>query len=224
MSATPWRWWWLKPRRPRGTAPEAIEVAYDVLPSVTDLATATDAGQPAVWPGAANNTCFDWEIGDKAQVEALFASAAHVTSLTVINNRVVVNSMEARAALADYADGRWTLHTNTQGGWVIKSLLGKAVFHVPEEQFRVVTPDVGGGFGMKLFLYAEHVLTCYAARKLGRPVKWGERAVGGVLVPTPRAATTSPRLSWRSTRKAISWRCAPITSQGWAPICPPSPP
>ena len=151
---------------------EAIEVAYDVLPSVTDLATATDAGQPAVWPGAANNTCFDWEIGDKAQVEALFASAAHVTSLTVINNRVVVNSMEARAALADYADGRWTLHTNTQGGWVIKSLLGKAVFHVPEEQFRVVTPDVGGGFGMKLFLYAEHVLTCYAARKLGRPVKW----------------------------------------------------
>jgi carbon-monoxide dehydrogenase large subunit len=151
---------------------EAITVEYDVLPSVTDLATATEGGQPAVWSEAKHNTCFDWEVGPKEQVEELFMSAAHVTKLTVVNNRVVVNSMEARAALADYADGRWTLHTNTQGGWVIKSLLGKAVFHVPEEQFRVVTPDVGGGFGMKLFLYAEHALTCYASRKLGRPVKW----------------------------------------------------
>ena len=151
---------------------EAITVEYDVLPSVTDLATATEGGQPAVWSEAKHNTCFDWEVGPKEQVEELFISAAHVTELTVVNNRVVVNSMEARAALADYADGRWTLHTNTQGGWVIKSLLGKAVFHVPEEQFRVVTPDVGGGFGMKLFLYAEHALTCYASRKLGRPVKW----------------------------------------------------
>ena len=151
---------------------EAIMVDYDVLPSATDLATATGAGQAAVWAEAPTNVCFDWETGDKARVDALFGEAAHVTKLTVVNNRVVVNSMEARAALADYAGGRWTLHTNTQGGWVIKSLLGKAVFKVPEEQFRVVTPDVGGGFGMKLFLYAEHVLTCYAARKLGRPVKW----------------------------------------------------
>ena len=163
---------------------EAILVDYDALPSATDLATATQAGQAAVWPDAPNNVCFDWEIGDKARVDALFAEAAHVTRLTVVNNRVVVNSMEARAALADYADGRWTLHTNTQGGWVIKSLLGKAVFNVPEEQFRVVTPDVGGGFGMKLFLYAEHVLTCYAARKLGRPVKWASERSEAFLSDT----------------------------------------
>ncbi len=151
---------------------EAIMVDYDVLPSVTELAAAMAPGQPAVWPEAPNNVCFDWETGDKARVDALFATASRVVRRTIVNNRIVVNSMEARAALADYADGRWTLHTNTQGGWVIKSLLGKAVFHVPEEHFRVRTPDVGGGFGMKLFLYAEHVLTCYAARKLGRPVKW----------------------------------------------------
>jgi carbon-monoxide dehydrogenase large subunit len=151
---------------------EAVTVEYDTLPSVTELASSTDAGQPAVWPGTTSNICFDWETGPKDQVETLFAAAAHVTKLRVVNNRVVVNSMEARAALADYTDGRWTLHTNTQGGWVLKSLLGKAVFQVPEEQFRIVTPDVGGGFGMKLFLYAEHALTCYAARKLGRPVKW----------------------------------------------------
>ena len=81
--------------------------------------------------------------------------------------------MEARAAIADYdpASGRWTLYANTQGGWLIKTLIG-AVFNTEPANFRVITPDVGGGFGMKAFLYAEHVLTCYAARKLGRPVKW----------------------------------------------------
>ena len=155
-------------------AAELVAIEYDVLPSVTDLATATDPGQPLVWPGADRNICFDWEIGDKAKVESLFASAAHVTKLTVVNNRIVVSSMEARAALAEFdsATGRWTLSTNTQGGWSIKGMLASAVFKTEPEKFRIITPDVGGGFGMKLFLYAEHVLTCYAARKLGRPVKW----------------------------------------------------
>ncbi|HEX5328117.1 MAG TPA: molybdopterin cofactor-binding domain-containing protein, partial [Acetobacteraceae bacterium] len=122
---------------------------------------------------ARNNVVFDWEIGDKAATEALFAKAAHVVRLTVVNNRIVVSSMEARAAIGDYdaATGRWTLYANTQGGWLVKDLI-KGVFGVEADKFRVVTPDVGGGFGMKLFLYAEHVLTCYAARKLGRPVKW----------------------------------------------------
>ena len=81
---------------------EAVEIAYDVLPSVTELAHAIGAGQPTVWPGAKNNVCFDWEVGDRARVEALFAAAAHVTRLTVVNNRVVVSSMEARAAVGEY--------------------------------------------------------------------------------------------------------------------------
>ncbi|MEA2727322.1 MAG: aerobic carbon-monoxide dehydrogenase large subunit, partial [Acetobacteraceae bacterium] len=116
---------------------------------------------------------FDWEIGDKVATEVEFAKAAHVTRLTIVNNRIVVNSIEARAALADFdsATGRWTLYANTQGGWLIKNLIGP-LFGTDPEKFRIITPDVGGGFGMKLFLYAEHVLTCYAARKLGRPVKW----------------------------------------------------
>jgi carbon-monoxide dehydrogenase large subunit len=151
---------------------ELVHVEYDILPSCTDLATATEPGAAQVWPDAKNNTVFDWEVGDKARTEQLFAQAAHVTKLTVVNNRIVVNSMEARAALAEYDGSRWTLYANTQGGWGIKDLLGDAVFKVGADKFRVVTPDVGGGFGMKLFLYAEHVLTCYAARKLGRPVKW----------------------------------------------------
>lgn len=155
-------------------AAEAIMVDYDVLPSVTDLGATLDADAPPVWPQAPGNVCFDWETGDKAKTEALFAQAAHVTRLTVVNNRVVVASMEARAAVAEYdsASERWTLYTNTQGGWTLKSMLAQAVFDVPEDRFRIVTPDVGGGFGMKLFLYAEHALTCYAARRLGRPVRW----------------------------------------------------
>jgi carbon-monoxide dehydrogenase large subunit len=155
-------------------AAEAVTVDYDTLPSVTDLGAAMDDGQPAVWPGVTKNICFDWETGDKERTDALFKSAAHVTRLTVINNRIVVNSMEARAAIAEFdgATGRWTLTTNTQGGWGIKGMLAQAVFKVPAESFRVITPDVGGGFGMKLFLYAEHAMVCYAARKLGRAVKW----------------------------------------------------
>ncbi len=154
-------------------AMEAIAVDYDVLPSATDLATTMDASAAQVWPEAKGNLSFDWSIGDKAATDAAFAKATHVTSLTVVNNRIVVSSIEARAALADYdaATGRWTLYANTQGGWLVKNLIGP-VFGVEPDRFRVITPDVGGGFGMKLFLYAEHVLTCYASRKLGQPVKW----------------------------------------------------
>ena len=205
---------------------EAIAVEYDVLPSATDLATATNAGQPAVWPDAANNVCFDWETGDKAQVDALFGEAAHVTRLSVVNNRVVVNSMEARAALADFADGRWTLHTNTQGGWVIKSLMAQAVFNVPEEQFRIVTPDVGGGFGMKLFLYAEHVLTCYAARKLGRPVKWvSERSEAFLSDTHGRDNITNAELALDKDGRFLALRTHNVAGMGaylstFAPMIP----
>ena len=155
-------------------AAEAVLVDYDVLPSITDLRTATDSDAARVWPDMPGNVSFDWETGDKAGTDALFEQAAHVTRLEVVNNRIVVSSMEARVSLAEYdaADDRWTLHTNTQGVWMLKAQLAGAIFKVDPERFRVVTNDVGGGFGMKIFLYPEHVLTCYAARKLGRPVKW----------------------------------------------------
>ncbi len=153
-------------------AAELVEVTYDVLGSVTDLSTARGAGVAQVWPEAASNVCFDWETGDRARVDALFGQAAQVTRIEVVNNRIVVASMEARVALAEYAEGRWTLHTNTQGVWLLKDQLAKEIFHVEPERFRVLTNDVGGGFGMKIFLYPEQVMVCYAAQKLGRPVKW----------------------------------------------------
>ncbi|MBE9603669.1 xanthine dehydrogenase family protein molybdopterin-binding subunit [Acetobacteraceae bacterium H6797] len=153
---------------------EAVMVDYETLPAVTDLATATEPGQPLVWENIPNNTVFDWSTGDAAKAEALFAQAAHVVKLKVVNNRIVVNSMETRAAHAEYdaETGRFTLHAGTQGSWLVKDLLAKSVFNLPPEKFRVVTPDVGGGFGMKLYMYGEYALCCWAARKLNRPVKW----------------------------------------------------
>jgi len=197
-------------------AAEAISVDYDVLPSVTDLATTMEPGKPAVWPEGKNNTVFDWEIGDKAATDAEFASAAHVTRLTVVNNRIVVSSMEARAAIGDYdkAAGRWTLYANTQGGWLVKNLIGP-LFNVEPDRFRVVTPDVGGGFGMKLFLYAEHVLTCFAARALGQPVKWAAERGEAFLCDTQgRDNVTLGELAIDADGKFLALRTRNISNMG----------
>ena len=209
-------------------AAEAVMIDYDVQPSSTDLGATLDAGAPAVWPQAAGNVCFDWETGDKARTEALFAEAAHVTRLTVVNNRVVVSSMEARAAVADYdaATGRWTLYTNTQGGWTLKSMLAQAIFKVPEDLFRIVTPDVGGGFGMKLFLYAEHALTCYAARRLGRPVRWiSERSEAFLSDTHGRDNITQGEIALDKDGRFLAMRTRNIANMGaylsnFAPFIP----
>jgi aerobic carbon-monoxide dehydrogenase large subunit len=197
-------------------AAEAIEVDYDVLPAITDLAHATDPGAPLVWPEVARNQVFDWEIGDKAKADALFAQAAHVTRVDVVNNRIVVSSMEARAAIADYDTeaGRWTLYANTQGGWLVKDLIA-GVFGAGADKFRVVTPDVGGGFGMKLFLYAEHVLTCYASRKLGRPVKWAADRGEAFLCDTQgRDNVTTGELAIDKDGKFLALRTRNIANMG----------
>ena len=122
-------------------AAEAVEIDYDVQPAITELARATDAGAALVWPEVARNQVFDWEIGDKAKADALFAQAARVTRVEVVNNRIVVSSMEARAAIADYGTqaGRWTLYANTQGGWLVKDLIA-GLFGASADKFRVVTP------------------------------------------------------------------------------------
>jgi carbon-monoxide dehydrogenase large subunit len=197
-------------------AAEAIAVDYDVLASTTDLATAMDKGQTLVWPDVAGNLAFDWEIGDKAATEAQFAKAAHVTRLTVVNNRIVVNSLEARAAVADFdsASGRWTLYANTQGGWLVKNLIGP-LFGVEPEKFRVITPDVGGGFGMKLFLYAEHVLTCFASRALGAPVKWAADRGEAFLCDTQgRDNITLGELAVDADNRFIALRTRNVSNMG----------
>jgi carbon-monoxide dehydrogenase large subunit len=155
-------------------AAELIAVDYEPLPAVIDTAQAQHPEQPQVWDEAPQNLCFDWEIGDRAAVERAAAGARHRIALELVNNRIVVNSMEPRGAIGEYdpGEGSYTLWSSTQGSHFLRNLLAESIFHIPENRIRVVTPDVGGGFGMKLFLYPEHVLVLWAAKKLGRPVKW----------------------------------------------------
>jgi len=155
-------------------AADLIEVDYEPLASVTGTAAALEPGRPQIWDDAPDNICFDWELGDAKGVADGFAKARHVVELDLVNNRIVVASMEGRAAIGqfDAAEDRCTLHTSSQGSHNIRGLLTKSVFEIPEEKLRVVTPDVGGGFGMKLFTYPEYALVLWAAKRVGRPVKW----------------------------------------------------
>ena len=155
-------------------AAELIAVDYEALPAVVETARALDPGQPAVWDEVPDNLAFDWMVGDGAAVERALANARHRISLELVNSRVVVNSMEPRGAIGLYDPGEdsLTLWSSTQGSHFLRSLLAENIFKVPENRIRVVTRDVGGGFGMKLFLYPEHVLVLWAAKKLGRPIKW----------------------------------------------------
>jgi carbon-monoxide dehydrogenase large subunit len=198
-------------------AAELIEIDYEVKPAITELGRAMDDDAPLVWPNVKRNIAFDWAIGDKDKTDELFAKAAHVSRLTVVNNRIVVNSMEARAAIAEYdaGAGRWTLYSNTQGGWLVKDLLAGPVFNTTADQFRVITPDVGGGFGMKLFLYAEHALTCYAARKLSRPVKWASERGEAFLSDTQgRDNLTLGEIAFDSDHKMLALRTRNIANMG----------
>ena len=146
---------------------EAIDVAYEPLPFVTDTAAATESRAPLLWPEAPGNVCVDWSKGDAPGVEAAFAAADHVVSLRVVNNRIVVNSMEPRGAIGEFDEGtgRYTLHAVNQIPHRLRHALCDGVFGIPESRLRVVTPDVGGGFGMKN-VYPEHALVLWAARKL----------------------------------------------------------
>ncbi len=162
-------------------AAEQIAVEYEPLPAVivTDAAAKSDA--PLVWDGAPENIWYALERGNKAEADAAFRKADHVVTLRVHNNRITANSMEPRTALGEYdpARRRSTLHTSSQMPHKVRAMLAGAVFREPETNFRVVAPDVGGGFGMKGGTYPEDAMVVWAARKLCRPVKWvAERSEG----------------------------------------------
>jgi carbon-monoxide dehydrogenase large subunit len=210
-------------------AAEAIEVDYEPLPSWTETAIAP-AGQAAVlWDEAPRNLAFDWEIGERQATEKALAAAAHVVKLRLVNNRLVPNPLEPRAALGAYERGeeRYVLYTSSQGSHFVRELLAKNVFKVPETRIRVVTPDVGGGFGAKIFLYREHALVLYAAKKIGRPVKWtGERADCFLAATHGRDNVTEAELGLDRDGRFLpsAWRRSPT----WGPIsrtsAPSSPP
>jgi carbon-monoxide dehydrogenase large subunit len=155
-------------------AAEAIVVEYEILPAVTDAVAARAADAPLLWPQAPRNVAFRFEKGDRAGVAAAFAGAAHVVELELFNNRVCPAALEPRSAIALY-DPKievFTLYLTGQGVHGIRGPLAEQVFRVPLEKIQVVAPDVGGGFGAKNFVYPEWVMLLFAARALGRPVRW----------------------------------------------------
>jgi len=165
-------------------AAEMIEIDYEPLPAVADIRGALLPKAPRAWDHIAKNLCFDIGAGtDKAAVDAAIARAAHVTRLELINNRVIANPIEPRAALAgfDAASGRSTLYTPSQGPHVIHGQLAEVVLRIRKEQLRVVSGNVGGAFGMKIFLHPEQPLVVWASRRLKRAVRWtAERSEGFV--------------------------------------------
>src|ERR1700733_7095532 len=155
-------------------AAELLEIDYTDLPAVANLTDAVAPGAPEVHDGVAGNICYDWVIGDKAIVDGVFANAAKVVRLDLTNNRFIPNAMESRAAIGDYDvnSGEYTLYTTSQNPHVIRLLMGAFVLHIPENRLRVVAPDVGGGFGSKIYHYAEEAIVTWASAKVRRPVKW----------------------------------------------------
>ena len=151
---------------------EALEADFEDLPAVVDLASAASADQ--IHENVPNNQTYDWELGDKAATDAAFAKAHHVSTLEIVNNRLIPNAIEPRAALGEYdaASGLYTLHTTSQNPHLERLVLAAFVQIAPEARLRVISPDVGGGFGSKIFVYAEETAVIWAAGKLRRPVKW----------------------------------------------------
>src|SRR3954470_8418995 len=156
-------------------AADQVQVDYEPLPAVISAEAAAKEGAPKVWDdNQMGNLAFPLMMGNKETTEAAFAKAKHVASVRLYNNRITANTMEPRSAIGDYsrADEAYTLYTSSQNPHGVRSILCGAVFHLPETKLRVISPDVGGGFGMKGDIYPEDGLVLWASRKLGRPVKW----------------------------------------------------
>jgi aerobic carbon-monoxide dehydrogenase large subunit len=155
-------------------AAEMVDVDYEVLPAATTMTQALAAGAAKVHQALDDNVCYDWELGDKGKTEQAFAGAKHVVKLDIVQNRLIPNAIEPRAAIGDYepSNGKYTLYTTSQNPHVIRLLMGAFVLSIPEHKLRVVAPDVGGGFGSKIYHYAEEAIVTWAAGKVKRPVKW----------------------------------------------------
>jgi carbon-monoxide dehydrogenase large subunit len=155
-------------------AAEAVEVTYKERKAVTDAVSALKKGAPQLHPEAEGNLIYDWEIGDAKAVDAAIAKAAHVTKMHIVNNRLVPNAMEPRAALGHYdrAEDHYTCWTTSQNPHVARLVMSAFYNVAPENKLRVIAPDVGGGFGSKIFIYPEEIVCLWASKKTGVPVKW----------------------------------------------------
>jgi len=190
-------------------AAELVAVDYEPLPAVAATADAARPGAPAVWAEAPDNVAFVWEAGNKDAVARAFAGAAHVTHLDFVVSRVAAAPLEPRGAVGEWdrRAGRYTLHTGIQAPHGLRQLLADQVFRVPQSHLRVVTGEVGGSFGMRSGVYPEHVLVLWAAKRLGRPVKWtSDRREGFVTDEHGRDNVSTAELALDANGKFLSLR------------------
>ncbi|MEO8558510.1 MAG: xanthine dehydrogenase family protein molybdopterin-binding subunit [Rhodospirillales bacterium] len=209
-------------------AAEAIAVDYQDLPALADPRDAVKPDAAQIWPQAPGNLLFDWERGDHAATERAFANADHVVKLDTYNNRLIGGALETRGAIAqhDAGSGVTTLWTPSQGAHFLRDLLCDRVLKLPRENLRVVTEDVGGGFGPKFYLYAEHALAVWAARRLGRTVSWqAERGENFLAEAHARDQWTEIEMAFDRDGKILGLRVDAIANFGayissFAPVIP----
>jgi len=195
-------------------ARDMIEVGYDVLPAVIDMAKPSSA---SVHDEAADNRCYKWQIGDKDGTDAAFVGAAHVTKLSYRNNRLAPNAIEPRAANASWspADDSYTLYVANQNPHVERLLMCAFVLGIPEHKMRVVAPDVGGGFGSKIFLYGEETAMVWASKQVRRPIKWvAERSEAFLSDAHGRDHLTTAELALDKDGKFLALRVNTMANMG----------
>jgi aerobic carbon-monoxide dehydrogenase large subunit len=196
---------------------ERLVVDYEPLPAVVSAAEAQKPGAPTLHEAAPDNSVYRWTLGDEAATQAAFARAAHVTRLDIVNNRLAPNAIEPRAAVGEYDEGEqsFTLYTTSQNPHVARLVLSAFVGIAPEHKLRVVAPDVGGGFGSKIFIYPEETVCLWAAKKVGRPVKWtADRSESFLSDAHGRDHVTHAELALDANGKFLGLRVKTIANLG----------
>jgi carbon-monoxide dehydrogenase large subunit len=198
-------------------AAECVKIDYEVLPAVADPAQAQSSRAPLIHDVAPNNTIYQWHLGDQKATDAAFKTANHVTKLDIINNRLVPNAIEPRAAIADYDAGNdsLTLWNTSQNPHVARLVIAAFVGMAPEHKLRVIAPDVGGGFGSKIFIYPEEVVCLWASRKVNRPVKWNsDRSEAFLTDAHGRDHVTHAEMAFDAEGKITALRAKTIANLG----------
>ena len=199
------------------SAGEAVEIDYEELEAVVDSRDAMKPGAPQIHPEAANNMIFDWEIGDEAATDTALAGAAKIVELDVVNNRLVPSPMETRAAVAIYddAEDHYTLHTTSQNPHVARLVLSAFYQVAPEHKLRVIAPDVGGGFGAKIYVYPEEIVCLWASKRANVPVRWtAERSEAFMTDAHGRDHVTKARMGFDKDNKIVGFKIDTIANLG----------
>ncbi|HTV70216.1 MAG TPA: xanthine dehydrogenase family protein molybdopterin-binding subunit [Rhizobiaceae bacterium] len=198
-------------------AAEAVNVDYKERDAVTDPVAALKSGAPQLHPEAANNLIFDWALGDQAATDAAIKRAAHVTKMKIVNNRLVPNAMEPRAALGHYdkAEDHYTCWTTSQNPHLARLVMSAFYNVAPENKLRVIAPDVGGGFGSKIYIYPEEIVCCWASKRAGVPVKWvADRTESFLTDAHGRDHVTEVQMAFDADKKIVALKVDTIANLG----------